>query len=81
MVNVMPGQIYEVDISDEGLLDFQIQVSDKLRGKEVRLLLLTDNEWESSAEELQEAVDQDWSDWLDVREDVYEEYRGQTPKG
>ena len=77
----MSRQIYEVEISEEGRLDFQTWVPDELKGKKVKLILLTDNEWETSTEELQEAVDQDWADWLDVREDIYEEYRGQIPKG
>ena len=80
-VNDMSGQIYEVEVSEDGRLDFQTQVPDELRGKKVKLILLADDEWESSTDELQEAVDQDWADWLDVREDMYEEYRGQIPKG
>ena len=77
----MTGQIYEVEISDDGRLDFQARMPDELKGKKVKLILLSDDEWESSMDELQEAVDQDWADWLDVREDIYEEYRGQIPKG
>lgn len=77
----MSVQIYEVDISENGRLDFQVQVPDELKGKKVRLILLAVDEWESSPDDLQEAVDQDWADWMDVREDIYEEYRGQIPKG
>jgi len=77
----MSGQIYEVEISDDGHLDFQAQMPDELKGKKVKLILLAEDEWESSTDDLQEAVDQDWTDWLDVREDIYEEYRGQIPKG
>lgn len=77
----MSAQIYDVEISEDGRLDFQTQVPDELKGKKVKLILLADDERDTSTDELQKAVDQDWTDWLDVREDIYEEYRGQIPQG
>ena len=70
----MTDKVFELDVNESGDIHFQANIPE-LRGKKVKLVLLSEEESELPSSDLERTVDYDWSEWADSREDIYEEYR------
>ncbi len=69
----MAHQIFEVDVSEGGYIHFQVPIPE-WRGKKAKLVLFSADDTDLHIQDFQKSADTDWSDWLDPREDIYEEY-------
>ena len=76
----MAEKVFELDVNDSGDIHFQANIPE-LRGRKVKIVLLSEEESELSSSDIERTVDSDWLDWSDSREDIYEEYREYLAKG
>lgn len=71
----MKHPIFEIQVPDSGYIDFQTTIP-HLRGKKIKLVLIEEPYPEMlSLQDIEKTIDEDWSDWLNSQEDIYEEYR------
>ncbi len=75
----MEKSVFEIDVPDSGHIHFQTTLP-QWGGKRINLFLLAIDNDELTSYDLEKAMDEDWSDWNDSREDIYEEYRKYLPK-
>ena len=76
----MADKVFELDVNDSGDIHFKANIPE-LRGRRVKLVLLSEEESELFSSDIERTVDYDWEDWSDSREDIYEEYREYLAKG
>ena len=75
----MKKSVFEIDVPDSGHIHFQ-KTLPQWGGKRIKLFLLAIDNDELTSYDLEKAIDEDWSDWNDSREDIYEEYRKYLPE-
>ena len=77
----MQTYTYEVKVDERGLVDFKIRIPE-LKGQRIKVIVLSKSDIEGNItlQEMLRAVDQDWKEWLDPEEDIYEEYRKYIPQ-
>lgn len=76
----MKNHVFELEVNESGDINFQTRIPE-LRGKRIMVVLLPEEESALSSSGIERAVDYDWSEWADSREDIYEEYREYLAKG
>jgi len=72
----MQTYTYEGKVDEKGSVDFNVKIPE-LKGQRIKVIVLPETEIEGTIklQEMLQAVDQDWEDWLDSNEDIYEDYR------
>ena len=77
----MQTYTYEGKVDETGSVNFKAKIPE-LKGQRIKLIVLPEAETEGNItlQEMLRAVDQDWKEWLDPEEDIYEEYRKYIPQ-
>jgi hypothetical protein len=72
----MQTYTYEGTVDEKGSVDFKTQIPE-LKGQRIKVIVLPEAETEGDVklQEMLQAVDQDWEEWRDPNEDIYEDYR------
>jgi|LGVF01.1.fsa_nt_gb hypothetical protein len=71
----MQKHVYEINVDERGLINFRTELPE-FKGMRLKIILLpesVDNE-DSVLEDMLKAADEDWTDWADPQEDIYDEY-------
>lgn len=77
----MQTYTYEGKVDETGLVNFKTKIPE-IKGQRIKLIVLPEAETEGNItlHEMLRAVDQDWKEWSDPEEDIYEEYRKYIPQ-
>lgn len=76
----MQTYTYEGIVDEKGSVDLKLEIPE-LKGQRIKVILFSEAEIEGTIrlQEMLQAVDQDWQEWLDPNEDIYEDYRKYIP--